>query len=89
MRFTALALLLAGCVVTPAPAPPLPPPEDVSGTCETAAENLRKLGGCGLDLARVQADCDDAVKADESVGLRFPVGCLTAAKDCAQARICE
>jgi hypothetical protein len=58
------------------------PPPDGPGTCETAAKRLTELGGCGFNASRFLADCHDAEKAEKSIGKRFPVGCLTAARDC-------
>lgn len=81
----AAALLSFGCGPQP---PPLPPP-DGPGDCRTAAENLRELGGCGLEPTRVEQDCRDAAQAEAEVGERFPVGCLTAAQSCAVAQSCK
>jgi len=81
----AAALLALGCGPQPRP---LPPP-DGPGDCTTAAANLRKLGGCGLEPARIEKDCHDAEQAEAEVGVRTPVGCLTAAPSCEAALRCE
>jgi hypothetical protein len=86
MRALAALLLMLGCGP---PQRPLPPPLDGPGDCRTAAENLQRLGGCGLDPARVEQDCRDAEEAEADVGVRLPVGCLTAATTCDDAAICR
>lgn len=68
--------------------PPLPPP-DGPGTCDTADQNLKKLGGCGFDTSRFLQDCRDTEKAEKTIGKRFPVGCLTVAKDCKEELSCK
>ena len=82
-----VALLAFGCGPQPPPRP-LPPP-DGPGDCSTAAANLAKLGGCGLEPARIEQDCRDATSAEAEVGERFPVGCLTAAASCETAQRCK
>jgi hypothetical protein len=90
MRVTLVVLLSTvlsalGCGPPPRP---LPPP-DGPGDCSTAAANLAKLGGCGLEPARIEQDCRDATGAEAEVGERFPVGCLTAAASCEAAQRCK
>jgi hypothetical protein len=65
------------------------PPPDGPGTCETAAEHLKSLGGCGFDTSKFLAQCHDAENAEKAIGKRFPVGCLTAAKDCKEEMTCK
>jgi hypothetical protein len=84
MRFIVLALVLASCV----PVPVMPPPDGV-GNCASATENLKKLGGCGEDMTTFESNCNDAADAEASLGVRLPVGCLTAAPDCREASLCE
>lgn len=79
-------LLLTGCTITPIP---VAPPEDVGGTCETARANIERLGGCDQDMATFADDCAEKVELYESVGDRFPVGCLTVSKSCAKAEACK
>lgn len=83
----AAALFALECGPTPPPRP-LPPP-DGPGDCSTAAANLTKLGGCGLEPTRIEQDCRDAERAETEVGERFPVGCLTAAASCEAALGCK
>jgi hypothetical protein len=65
------------------------PPPDGAGTCETASKHLQELGGCGFDTAKFLGQCHDAENAEKSLGKRFPVGCLTAAKDCKEELACR
>lgn len=65
------------------------PPPDGAGTCETADKHLKELGGCGFNTARFLGDCRDVEKAEKSIGKRFPVGCLTVAKDCQEELSCK
>lgn len=81
-----LALLLVGCTVTPTP---VMPPPDGAGTCETACARLAELGGCGIGSATCRTDCDAESAAESEIGVRLPVGCLTAAKSCEEARSCR
>lgn len=79
-----LSLAFYGCQVQP----PVPP-DPIGGTCETAAANLNKLGGCGLDMAAFPAECAAATSAEAKVSARFPSGCLSVSKDCDSVRLCR
>lgn len=86
-RYALLPLLLAGsCSIRSVP---VAPPEDVGGTCSTAQATLARLGGCGVDLATFETDCDEKARLYAEVGDRYPVGCLTASGSCEQAQACR
>lgn len=85
MRHVLLALALAvGCV----PAPVVPPP-DGPGDCATTEANLRKLGGCGIDLETFAKDCAAESQAESEIGVRLPLGCLSAGQTCAEEWSCK
>ncbi len=84
MKAILLALLLAGCVVTPVPVPP-----DGPGDCVAAGDNLTKLGGCGVDMSTFVADCRIEAANEAAIGAHLPTGCLSAAKTCPEALQCR
>jgi hypothetical protein len=68
------AFLVAGCRVDP----PLPP-ADIPGTCEGWCSAIAAAPDkCGVDSAACLDDCRKTVAAEESIGRRFPLGCMTA-----------
>lgn len=79
-----LALAVTACVY---PAPPPEPPPDGPGTCGDACRNLDRLG-CGLGPECLDL-CESAASAEDDVGERLPVGCLTAAETCDEAALCR
>lgn len=81
-----LAFGFAGCTFGPGPVTPQP---DGPGDSRTACGNLRKLGGCGVDLTTCEADLDRQVAAESEVGQHTAVGCLTAAQSCEEADACQ
>jgi hypothetical protein len=81
-----LAQLISGCSFSTRP--PLPPP-DGPGDCQTAHDNLARLGGCGVELDRFVADCQAATDAEASLGIRFPAGCISASETCDAAMQCR
>jgi hypothetical protein len=85
MRFVVLAFVLASC----GPPPPQMPPEDGPGNCASATANMKRLGGCGEDMTTFESNCNDAANAERSLGVRLPVGCLTAAITCQEASRCQ
>jgi hypothetical protein len=85
MRFIVLALVLASC----GPPPPAMPPPDGPGNCASATENLKKLGGCGEDMTTFESNCNDAANAEQSLGVRLPVGCLSNSTTCEETARCE
>jgi hypothetical protein len=69
-------LLLSGCTVRTGP---VVPPQPHGGTCETAYENAKKLGGCGLHLDTLVQDCHDE---EDRSGVPMPHDCVTEATSC-------
>lgn len=78
-----LVFLLASCGLR------VQRPVDGPGNCTTATENMRRLGGCGQDMTDFESNCNDAERAERSLGVKLPTGCLTAATDCEEASLCE
>lgn len=74
-----LLLALSGCTVTTGPVVHTPEPQPHGGTCESAVENVKKLGGCGMHLDTLLQDCKDE-ESRSSVPL--PHDCVTEAKTC-------
>jgi len=91
--YVGAALLAAGCTwPPPEPEPPPLPPPDGAGDCSSACQNLESIDpgkGCGMPQPRCEKQCAGASKAEAKEGIRYPVGCLTAAKDCDEAGLCE
>lgn len=81
----ALTLLAGACG---RPVPPLPP-ADGPGDCATARANVEQLGGCEMVMETFEQDCRDESAAEVPLGVRFPVGCLTAAHSCQEAWSCR
>jgi len=71
--------------ITPRPAPPDP----TGYTCETVIANLKKLGGCGVDIATFVDGCHAAQDAEHQVGVALPVGCMSVAGSCVDAKACR
>lgn len=86
MKHIIISIVLIGCTVQTVP---VVPPPDGPGTCETACQRLQELGGCGVRVDTCPEDCRAAREAEEGVGVRFPVGCLTAVSSCAEAERCQ
>ncbi len=82
-----LALGSAGCTVQPLP--PVVPPDDGPGTCETARETAVQLGGCGVELGSFLERCENRVRAYAQADAVYPLGCLTASRSCDEFRACR
>lgn len=77
-------LLGWGCDIPPIPVAPTDP----SGyTCADAALNVSALG-C-VKIENFTTLCIDAQKAEASVKVTLPVGCMASAKTCAELRACR
>lgn len=85
MTRRALFLLVAVIGVLGCPPPPLPPAAD---GCGGACARLR---ACGVGRAETPggAPCEEVCAAMEREGVSFGIACLTAAKDCGEARACR
>lgn len=69
--------------------PPVQPPADIGGTCESAWATAKRLGGCGAVAAGWVERCHDAERAEAELGLRLPVGCMTSSATCAEWSACR
>jgi hypothetical protein len=65
------------------------PPAKGPGDCDTSTENLRTLGGCGVNLEDFHAGCIRAERVEAADHIRFPNACITAAKNCDVALACN
>jgi len=81
-----VAAFVSGCTVTTGPIVHTPEPQPHGGTCESAVENVKKLGGCGMHLDTLLQDCKDE-ETRSSVPL--PHDCVTEAKDCETFLACS
>lgn len=84
----ALLALLPACSLTMQPER-APAPPDGPGDCPTMCTHLHALGDCGIPAAECLGECEGASTAESEIGRHFPVGCLTAAATCEEARRCE
>lgn len=64
-----------------------PAPDGAS--CAEACATLSKLGGCGVAPETCAPDCEDAVRAEGEVGVKFPTGCIAAASTCDEVKACR
>ncbi len=78
-----LAWFISGCTVQTTP---VVPPQPHGGTCESAALNVKKLGGCGLHLESLLQDCKDE---EERSAVPLPHDCVTEAPDCKTMLSCS
>lgn len=91
MRPVALILFAAACnPLVVDPALPEPPPARDAVPC---AEACARLASLGCDEAQPTPDgtpCADVCQGVEDSGVvRYPTGCVAAAKTCVEARSCE
>lgn len=82
-------LAFAGLGCTAQAPPPVVPPDDGPGTCETARDNATRLGGCGVDLGSFPERCENRVRAYAQADAVYPLGCLTASQSCDEFRACR
>jgi len=81
--FWLVALGNSGCTVQTVP---VTPPQPHGGTCESAFENAKKLGGCRMHLDTLLQDCKDE---ESRSGVPLPHDCVTEAKDCETFLACS
>jgi len=83
-KLLVLVFLAAGCATVVPPPTPLPPPVE-GATCATACQNAQSM-----HCPDVGPLCDQACENVVASGVfTYPVGCLTAARTCAQWDACQ
>lgn len=83
-----LAVLVCSCSACERKPPPVRHAPDGS-SCETNFENLKKLGGCGLDLTNYVSHCHDREKAEAEFGGPNRNECVTHSGSCQEAFGCK
>lgn len=88
-----LIALIALCFLTAASCQqkPVPQPQPSPGgtTCETDFENLKRLGGCGLNMEKFLANCHDREKFEAELGTKNDHACTSHGETCAVVRACK